>query len=421
MKSVFPVGTTIYAPRKCSSGYNLISGSGVVKLVNMNGYVVHVWNVDPDKRKGFVHRARLLPDGSLMLLFGPRELAGHVAEFDWQGNETWSYTPEHEAHHDFWPKDDGNVLLICKKEVPEDARQVIRDPERRALTIFGDVLIEVTRDNEIVWQWHQHEHLDLNQCNPVPAPRDWEGGKDNNTITDWTHTNTIQALPENRWHDAGDTRFAPGNILQSLRQLDTINIVDRESGNVVWAYTGEYKGGLSGQHEPHMIEKGLPGAGNIIVFDNGCSPRTDLSHCGCSFVLEIAPGDNSLVWVYDAGHKFFSRFTANCQRLANGNTLILESLFRRLFEVTPEKEIVWEYIMTDNAQRVYRYAYDYCDALKALERQREVAVEPPAEFRIEPGVGEEPSLRTEEPGALRVRASGRAGITRSGADAGRRA
>ncbi len=33
------------------------------------------------------------------------------------------------------------------------------------------------------------------------------------------------------------------------------------------------------------------------------------------------------------------------QRLANGNTFICESAFGRLFEVTPEGETVWEYII----------------------------------------------------------------------------
>ena len=32
------------------------------------------------------------------------------------------------------------------------------------------------------------------------------------------------------------------------------------------------------------------------------------------------------------------------QRLANGNTLICESLHGRVFEVTPEGEIVWDYV-----------------------------------------------------------------------------
>ena len=366
MKSVYPTGTTIYRPERCSNGYNLISDTGVVKLVDMNGEVVHRWSVDPDGRKGFIHRARLLKSGALMLLFGPGDVAGHVAEFDWEGTQTWSYTPERYAHHDFWPTESASVLLICEIRLPPEYREKISDPVRREVEVFGDELIEVSRSGEVVWRWVQHEHLDVNICNPIPASRDWGKGENSNTITDWTHTNTIQALPENRWHDEGDTRFRPGNILQSMRQLDTISIVDRESGDVVWSYTGDYRGGLSGQHEPHMIEKGLPGAGNIIVFDNGASPRYDLAHCGCSYVLEIDPTGNRLVWVYDDDHFFFSRFTANCQRLPNGNTLIFEAMCKRLFEVTPEKEIVWEYILTENAQRVYRYPYDFIDAFAAI-------------------------------------------------------
>ena len=384
MKSVYPIGTTIYEPELCSAGFNLISGSGVVKLINMNGEVVHRWHVDCDGKKGFIHRARLLPSGALMLLFGPDEIDGHVAEFDWDGNETWSFTPERYAHHDFWPTEGGSVYLICEIHIPTEYKKTIIDRSRRELDVFGDELIEVSRDRKILWRWIQHEHLDLNVCNPMPASRDWGKGENTNTITDWTHTNTIQALPENKWYDAGDDRFKPGNVLQSMRQLDTISIIDRSTNKVVWSYTGDYKGGMSGQHEPHMIEKGLPGAGNITIFDNGASPQKDLAHCGCSYVLEINPSDNSLVWVYDADHFFFARFTANCQRLPNGNTLILESMGKRLFEVTPKKEIVWEYILTDNAQRVYRYPYGYCESFKELGKQVETAVTPPDEMRFKP-------------------------------------
>lgn len=384
MKSVFPVGTTIYKPEKCCPGYNLISGSGIVKLVDMNGNIAHSWNIDPEKKKGFIHRARLLENGMLMLLFGPAEIAGHIGEFDWEGNETWNYFPQNGAHHDFWPTDRGSVFLICSVDLPQEYLDKITDPERKSKRISGDELIEVSREKEVIWRWIQHEHMDVNWCNPVPANQQWMAGPDSNTITDWTHTNTIQEIPENKWYDAGDKRFKPGNILQSLRQLDTISIVDRESGEVVWEYTGDYNGGLSGQHEPHMIEKGLPGEGNIIVFDNGASPYKDLAHCGCSYVLEINPSDNSLVWVYDNNHFFHARFTANCQRLPNGNTLILESLCWRLFEVTTEKEIVWEYIKTDNAQRIYRYPYDYCEEFKTLPKPIEMKVTPPKELRIEP-------------------------------------
>jgi len=388
VRTVYPVGTTIYEPDKCSNGYNLISGSEGVKLVDMNGRTAHFWNVDPDRKRGFIHRARLLENGMLMLLYGGADKANWgVMEFNWDGNETWSFRPDCSPHHDFWPKKNGSVLLICSNEVPEAVRAEVTDPERRALAIKEDHLIEATREGRIVWTWKQHEHLDVNKCNPVPASRDWPAGPDNNTITDWTHTNTIQALPENRWFDSGDARFRPGNVLISMRQIDTICIIDRESGEITWSYTGDYRGGLSGQHEPHMIERGLPGEGNIIVFDNGSSPQKDLAHSGSSYVLEIDPSTDKVVWVYDKGDRFYSRFTANCQRLPNGNTLILEALARRLFEVTPEKDLVWEHVLTDNAQRVYRYPYDHSPQTAALPAPRNLRVVPPERLVIEPQEG----------------------------------
>jgi hypothetical protein len=385
MKTVYPIGTTLYRPGECFNGYTLISGSGVVKLLDMNGRTAHAWKVDPDKTRGFIHRARLMPDGRLMLLFGPwGDRLGHMAEFDWDGTLTWEYTPDGDPHHDFWPKPDGSVLLLCKSPVPREAVEKIKDPARRGLTIYGDTIVEVSRKKRVVWRWRQHEHLDINLCNPIPASRDWPGGPDNNTITDWTHTNTVQSLPENRWFDQGDERFRPGNVLISMRQLDTILIVDRRTGEVAWSYTGAFRGGMSGQHESVMIEKPLPGAGNILVFDNGASPHKDLAHTGRSLVIEVDPPAGQVVWFYEDGHKFYSPFTSNCQRLGNGNTLILEAACRRLFEVTPKGKIVWEHITTDNAQRVYRYPYDHCPQARALPRPTDQAVTPPKELRIPP-------------------------------------
>ncbi len=138
MTTVYPVGSTLYEPDACSNGYNLISGPGRVRLIDMNGRVAHSWSVDPDGRRGFIHRARLLKNGMLMLLYGGSDKANWgVVEFDWVGNETWSFAPDHSPHHDFWPKDDGNVLLICSNVVPEAVRAKIMDPERRSVAVFA--------------------------------------------------------------------------------------------------------------------------------------------------------------------------------------------------------------------------------------------------------------------------------------------
>ncbi len=92
--------------------------------------------------------------------------------------------------------------------------------------------------------------------------------------------------------------------------------------------------------------------------------------------------------------KFYSRYQSAAQRLPNGNTLITESHCGRIFEVTPDCEIVWEYISPYNLAereglffsdvfRAYRYPYDW---VPRLEHPVERAVVPSAngEFRIAP-------------------------------------
>ena len=382
--TVYPEGTTIYHPDKCYNGYTVVllprEAGPAVALIDMNGNPVHYWQMEGWNNKGGVERARLLPDGRLLILRGSgKTTKACVQEYNWEGDLIWEYIPPAEllAHHDIEKTASGNTLIICRETVPEKIRCKAKEPERRKM-LYSDVIQELSRDKQVVWEWHQYKHLDINLCVKVPASVDWWAGPANNTLVDWTHTNTVQAIPENKWYDGGDKRFKPGNVLMSLRQLDLVLLVDRDTKQIVWGYTGDYHGGLSGQHDSHMIEKGIPGEGNIIMFDNGASPTTNLAHCGCSYVLEVDPSTKQVVWVYDQRERFHSNFTSSCQRLPNGNTLILESAHRRVFEVTKDRQVVWEHVFAQasSIHRAYRYGYDYCPQLNALSKPEERPVIP---------------------------------------------
>jgi hypothetical protein len=370
--TVYPRGTTIYKPDQCANGYTLfpylVGGAPGAVLVDMNGRIAHEWRLG-----GAIPRVRLLENGHLLVLKGRKGSGGQ--EYDWPGNLVWD-CPMPRAHHDIFRKQDGNTLLIRTEDTPEQIRTQAADPRRRDY-VHSDVIVEVTPDNEVVWECHLCDLLDIERCNPIPASQDWWAGPNNNTVTDWTHTNTVQALPENKWYDAGDERFKPGNVLISLRQLDVLLLIDRNTRQIVWEYTGDYKGGLSGQHDSHMIEKGIPGEGNIIIYDNGASPYKDLDHAGCSFILEVNPVTQEVVWVYDDREWFHSNFTSAVQRLPNGNTMITEAWHGRIFEVTTQRETVWEYVLPrGRANRAYRYPYDYCPQTLALGTPQEVPVIP---------------------------------------------
>ncbi|NOY81689.1 MAG: hypothetical protein GXP31_11895 [Kiritimatiellaeota bacterium] len=387
--TVVPTGTTIYQPDKCFNGYSLIltpgTGGPDLALIDMNGRAAHRWELEKPRTRGGVPRARLLRDGRLLVLrawgFGR---GGSIEEYDWDNRRIWEYTPPEGLwpHHDVQKTADGNTLIVCRELAPERIRSRAKEPERRD-RLFSDVVQEISPDGDVVWEWHMYDAIDIDRRVKVPASPQWWAGPENNTLVDWTHTNTVQALPENRWFDAGDERFRPGNIMVSLRQLDVVMIVSRQTKEVVWEYTGDYQGGLSGQHDSQMISKGIPGAGNILVFDNGASPTSDLAHAGCSFVLEVDPVSREAVWIYDRRERFHSQFTSSCQRLPNGNTLILEAAHGRFFEVTPEGETVWEHLFERSAriQRAYRYAYDHCPQTAVLPPPEERPVRPEDRLR----------------------------------------
>ena len=151
-----------------------------------------------------------------------------------------------------------------------------------------------------------------------------------------------------------------------------------------------------------MIPRGLPGEGNVMVFDNGGVSPFFPSLSGRYFtrVLEIDPVKKEIVWEYSHrtmikgqwwhhGHQFFfSPFISLAQRLPNGNTFITEGASNRLFEVTRKGEIVWEYVLpyrtTEDlplayTYRAYRVPYEWVPQLK---KPREVAVIPPENKQI---------------------------------------
>jgi hypothetical protein len=113
---------------------------------------------------------------------------------------------------------------------------------------------------------------------------------------------------------------------------------------------------LFGQHDIRWIEKGVPGAGHLMVFNNNAKGAQG-PH---SAVLELVPptqsdgsyvvpekgpfGPNEPHWKYETPDKsFHSPFISGARRLAGGNTLICAGADGRFFEVTREGKIVWEF------------------------------------------------------------------------------
>ena len=231
--------------------------------------------------------------------------------------------------HDFWPLDNGNVFIhtITDNMCPLLGNELIRQP----------YLLEVTPQKELLWEWKGEEHVqELVDLGVLQVPIDWDAkieqefaqrsewqeavqnatpsqlaaakqARKQSFTFDWAHNNTCQVIGEN-CAGANDSRFRPGNIFFSYRTLDIIGVIDRDSGEIVWAWG---PGVIDGQHKPHMLPNG-----HILIFDNG-------TRRAYSRVVELDPLSEEIVWQYigEPKESFFSPSISGAQRLPNDNTL----------------------------------------------------------------------------------------------------
>ena len=420
--NVYPMGTTIYDPEKAWSGYTLMQCQGIgAVLVDMNGNVKKVWK----DVQGFPNK--LLPGGYLMGSLGLRDPKfGYqdqtdVVEVDWDGKVVWKFDKKElvdddgdkrwiaRQHHDYQREgnpvcyyvpgmeaktESGNTLILCHEDVYNK-----KISEHRLL---DDVFIEVDWEGNIVWEWHVSQHfneLGFSEIAKNVLARNPNIHENGGGQSDWMHINSMSVLGPNKWYDAGDERFNPENIIWDAREANIMAIISKKTGKIVWKIGPDFTeskelriiGQIIGQHHCHMIPKGLPGEGNILLFDNGgwagygmpsrCSRdggKADLRDH--SRVLEIDPTTLEVVWEFSgrtfggmmgivADSKFYSPLISSAQRLPNGNTMICEGCYMRMFEVTPDKEVVWEFIapfkgMREMVYRAYRYPYDYVPQLE---------------------------------------------------------
>jgi hypothetical protein len=288
---------------------------------------------------------------------------------------------QHLSHHDVKPLPNGNVLVMAvERKTYEQCVTAGFDPRMlRDEQLFPEFLIEVqpTRPSggKIVWEWYVWDHLiqannrtkanfgDLAahpelisvNCNGRGAP------------AFWNHGNSV----------AYNAKL--DQIVLSARGCNEVWVIDHgtttkeaaghtggksgKGGDLLyrWGNPAAYGRGttrdrrLFQQHDAQWIPDGYPGAGHILIFNNGLDR-------GYSTVDEIVPpldasgrytidpgrpfGPPRPIWTYQAKkpEDFYSAEISGAHRLPNGNTLICAGVRGFFFEVTPAGETVWEYV-----------------------------------------------------------------------------
>ncbi len=297
------------------------------------------------------------------------------------GTILWEFIYDNEtvcSHHDIKPLPNGNVLLLAYEvKTLSETVEAGKNPQYTWDQLLVEQVIEVQptgpTTGDIVWKWHVWDHL----------IQDFDSSKDNYGVIynhpelidinygstvgyDWLHANSL------------DYNQRLDQILINVRNLNEIWVIDHSTST---EQASGHSGGLYGkggdllyrwgnpeaydrgtiadrmfywQHDANWVKDGYPGAGNILVFNNGVGR-------GYSSVDEIIPPIDSLgnyiispgqsydpdtyIWRYISNPPgdFFAYHLSGEQRLPNGNTLILQGEKGDFFVVTSNKEIVWTY------------------------------------------------------------------------------
>ncbi len=344
---------------------------------------------------------------------------GRIQEYDWDGQLVWDFKygdETHRPHHDAIKLPNGNVLMIVwEKKSPEEAAAAGRKPDRTGnRPLQADCLIEVKptgkTTGEVVWEWHLWDHLIQDQDAAKPnygevaahpelvdvnfeegamaamvATKDgldklrtlgYLGGApkgDNRPPRidpDWTHFNGLDYNPDldqiaisvhgfsEVWIIDHSTTAAEAASHSGGRSGKGGDLLYRWGNPLAYRTGGAEDRKLYHQHNAHWIPKDRPGAGHLLIFNNGMRrPGGEYST-----VEEIVTpvdsqgrytreagkpfGPDRSVWSYSAPKKsdFYSALISGAQRLSNGNTLICSGNNGTLFEVTPGGEIVWKYV-----------------------------------------------------------------------------
>lgn len=328
-------------------------------MIDLKGNVVHTWHLPyPPGNYGYLtERGTLFYNGKIAessnRFISRQPWKGGVAlEADWTGRVLWEMRhPDH--YHDGIRLRNGNLLLLCLANLPRDIAVMVQGglagTEHNG-EMYADYLVEMTTAGHVVWEWRTWEHLDpeIDRITAIQERRE-----------EWTHGNGLAEL-------------VSGDIVVSFRTISTVIVIDCKSGQITWKLGAPP---LCGQHAPTPLT-----SGNLLLFDNG--PHRLDHPMPYSRVLEVDLKTKQVVWTYQEKKEsdFFSPRISNAQRLTNGNTLICEGDFGRLFEVTPDGELVWEYVnpffgegssgQDNRVFRAYRYTVDEIERAKATGGDR---------------------------------------------------
>lgn len=317
---------TQYDPESACEGINLyysINKEGGY-FFNMAGDILHTFTDQRAIKRKIKWR---LIEPYLNNEFLILEENTEIFRIDWDSNVKAQITGPY--HHDIAVDDDGGfyALMHAKMDIPEFSAT---EP------ILNEWLVHITKDGVVdkkisfVKMFSENQQLfayaKIPNQNPDMKMRIEDFCPD---AWDVFHTNTIEIIDRDIF-SSGRKLFGKGDILFCNRNQNLIGAIDVLAEKIIWYWGINH---LDFPHTPSLLENG-----NILVFDNGY-------HRKYSRIIEFNPASGETEWEYKdvPPTSFLSAEMGSVQRLDNGNTLITESEHGRVFEITRDGDVVWEF------------------------------------------------------------------------------
>ncbi|MEM6995325.1 MAG: aryl-sulfate sulfotransferase [Myxococcota bacterium] len=253
--------------------------------------------------------ATLQSDGSLLYVRGDT-----ISVIDELGTPQVTLTAADLAqpglHHEVLALDNGNFMSLSY------AFQEIDYADIGPTWIAGDVIVEVTPQGDVVWEWDAFDHLDpqrrrdgFEEIIVDPATQ-----LDTN---DWTHGNGLVYDP------------ATDVVLVSLRHQDWIVAIDRTTSEVLWRFGDEGDFTLTdGTWFYHQHSPQWQADGTLLLYDNGVGNPNVEDGLETSRAVRYSLDDQAmtaaLLWE-DEAEDFVSAIAGDANRLADDSILITDS------------------------------------------------------------------------------------------------
>lgn len=348
-------------------GLTFLSGFFVdtneMRLVGVDGKVIHRWPVrfseifkDPRHIRPVVlvpatdwnidiHGALPLPDGSVVFNFE----YGGLARIGRCGDVQWAIPRM--THHSVSLSPRGTLWVPGRRWVADrSTHPPLETP------YFEDTILEVSLGGVVL---REISVIDLFFQNDLQSLLLGDGSFEVNSVRGMNrevfHLNDVEELSP----DLAPffPSFSPGDLLLSLRNFNLVMVIDPGTETVRWHQTGPW----IRQHDPDFL-----GSGRISVFNNNTDGR-DGEIFGGSNIVELDPVSREAVVRIGSvsGRPWYTDVRGRHQHLENGNVLITESMAGRVFEVTEQGDIVWEFLNRYDEESVarvndaIRYPEDY--------------------------------------------------------------